>query len=302
MYKCPACGKRFVYDHGQLSYYSHSSEEVWDELLKDTVIQTAMRTSAMKYHLDKSTIFRMRHKILVFLQGIQNDLMLSMPSEIDETYLKECHKGLVHVELDSQSRVLTVIRKPKKDTKRGLSKNQTCVCTGIEREGISCIEATNMGRPSKEDIERFITHVRDGTYIWTDSLNSYQEVLKEHGCPHRILKGGACQNQVDNLNTVNNLHSRIAEWIRRYRGVSTIYINRYSALFSLKQQYSGKSLSEMMCSLKARLKSKSQYFLQVEAMYHKIFDDPDAMDARKDLMSFLTIWGYSSHGWNVVYV
>ena len=38
MYKCPCCGKRFVYDHGQLSFYSHSREDVWDELLKDTVI------------------------------------------------------------------------------------------------------------------------------------------------------------------------------------------------------------------------------------------------------------------------
>ena len=56
--------------------------------------------------------------------------------------------------------LLLVTKKTEKTRKRGLSKDQTCVCTGIEREGISCIEATNMGRPSKEDIERFITHVR----------------------------------------------------------------------------------------------------------------------------------------------
>ena len=300
MYKCPCCGKRFVYDHGQLSFYSHSREDVWDELLKDTVIQTAIRTSATKYHRDKSTIFRMRHKILAFLQGILEGETLSLPSEIDETYLMECHKGLVHAELDNESRTVTVTRKPKKTRKRGLSKDQTCVCTGIEREGISCIEATNMGRPSKEDIERFITHVRDGTYVWTDSLNSYQEVLKEHGCPHKILKGGLCQNQVDNLNTVNNLHSRIAEWIKRFRGISTIYVNRYAALFSLKQQYAENLLRNDVC-LKTRLKSCSQYFKQDELMYQRNFDDPDAMEARQGLMSNLTIRSYSRSGWWIVY-
>ena len=69
--------------------------------------------------------------------------------------------------------------------------------------------------------------MRDGTYVWTDSLNSYQEVLKEHGCPHKILKGGLCQKtRLITWNTVNNLHSRIAEWIKRFRGISTIYVNR----------------------------------------------------------------------------
>ena len=63
--------------------------------------------------------------------------------------------------------------------------------------------------------------MRDGTYVWTDSLNSYHvEVLKEHGCPHKILKGGPCQNQVDNLNTVN--HSRTAESLWNGSSVSAV--------------------------------------------------------------------------------
>ena len=35
-----------------------------------------------------------------------------------------------------------------------------------------------------------------------------------------------------------------------------------------------------MCCLKTRLKSCSQYFKQDELMYHRIFDDPDAMEAK----------------------
>ena len=107
-------------------------------------------------------------------------------------------------------------------------------------KGFRVLKLPIWGDQVKKTSERFITHVRDGTYVWTDSLNSYQEVLKEHGCPHKILKGGLCQNQVDNLNTVNNLPGRVAEWIKRFRGISTIYVNRYAALFSLKQQYAGK--------------------------------------------------------------
>ena len=45
----------------------------------------------------------------------------------------------------------------------------------------------------------------------------------------------------------------------------------------------------------------SQYFKQDELMYHRIFDDPDAMEARQGLMSNLTIRSYSRSGWWIVY-
>ena len=37
MYRCKHCNKRFVVDHGQLTYYSHQSEQKWNQLIDDTV-------------------------------------------------------------------------------------------------------------------------------------------------------------------------------------------------------------------------------------------------------------------------
>lgn len=33
MIRCPACRKRIVVDHGQLTYYSHQDQSKWDELI-----------------------------------------------------------------------------------------------------------------------------------------------------------------------------------------------------------------------------------------------------------------------------
>jgi transposase-like protein len=36
MLRCHECGKRFVIDHGELTYYSHQSQAKWDDLILDT--------------------------------------------------------------------------------------------------------------------------------------------------------------------------------------------------------------------------------------------------------------------------
>ena len=36
MLKCRCCHKRFTYDNGQLTHYSHQDESKWDQLIVDT--------------------------------------------------------------------------------------------------------------------------------------------------------------------------------------------------------------------------------------------------------------------------
>ena len=43
-------------------------------------------------------------------------------------------------------------------------------------------------------------------------------------------------NRAIKLNTVNGLHSRLKAMLYRYRGVSSKYLNRYLALFTVLEQ------------------------------------------------------------------
>lgn len=124
--------------------------------------------------------------------------------------------------------------------------------------------------------------------MWTDSQRAYDGVLSERNCPHKKLKSGLSYDQVNHLNTVNSLHSKINEVIRQYRNVSSIYINRYAALFSLQQRFAGFGLEEIVLTVVKWLRTKCQYF-RVRDMHHSIFTDKNVMNQRENTLTWLEV-------------
>lgn len=68
MLKCNSCNKRFVCDHGQLTYYSHQSQAKWNDLIIETQNGNSLLKTAAKIDVHESTVFRMRHKYLHFIE------------------------------------------------------------------------------------------------------------------------------------------------------------------------------------------------------------------------------------------
>jgi transposase-like protein len=285
--KCPICKKRFTVNHGQLPFYSHSDSDIWVKLIEDTISGVSIAKTAAEINRNPSTVFCMRHKFLAFITSLNDERKISKPCEADEKYIRECHKGLISAEIDEKSKTIRVKARNKKLV-RGLSHEQVCVGTVIERNGKSYIQATNAGRPSAKDIHMVCTHICKDTYVWTDMNQDYKTVLEELHCPHKELKANHPYNQIDHLNTVNNLHSRMNEWIRQYRNVSSIYLNRYVALFAFRQAMTGCDLQEAVLRIIGWMKNRSQYFF-VNDIHRKIFRDPAVMAARSGLMSWPVI-------------
>lgn len=114
------------------------------------------------------------------------------------------------------------------------------------------------------------------------------------------MKSGTAINQIDHLNTVNNLHSQIDEKIRRYRNVSSIYINRYAALFTLQQKCIGMDLQEIALKVVQWLRKRTQFF-RVSDMRRKIFDDPYIMAVRSRCLPWRTIRSYKMAGYAIIH-
>ena len=57
--------------------------------------------------------------------------------------------------------------------------------------------------------------------------------MGEHGYEHVALDAGKKERKrgIYHLNNVNSYHSRLKQWIRRFRGVSTEYLEHYLACF-----------------------------------------------------------------------
>lgn len=67
MLRCKSCGKRFVVDRGQLTFYSHQDQSKWNELIMDTLNGVSLKETAAKINVNERNVFNMRHKLLVSL-------------------------------------------------------------------------------------------------------------------------------------------------------------------------------------------------------------------------------------------
>ena len=67
MLRCKECGKRFVVDRGQLTFYSRQDQFIWNELILDTLNGVSLKETAAKINVNVRNFFNMRHKLLVSL-------------------------------------------------------------------------------------------------------------------------------------------------------------------------------------------------------------------------------------------
>ena len=219
-YLCKDCGKAFTETATSAIAHSCSSKTVWKQVIRDTVDGISIDKTAEALDLSHSTVFHMRHKILYCVE----QTLLNVPSmlegvcEADETYVLESVKGR-KIPKDYH-------RKPRKHgakaSKAGLSEEYICVCTSVDSDNRCTTAAVNRAVPSKAEIEQvFGDKVTADTVILCDGSKQY-DVLEEK-CTVAHSK---------RVNRVNGFHSFIKERLLAARGVATIYLNRYNALFS----------------------------------------------------------------------
>jgi hypothetical protein len=199
---------------------SQSSATVWKQVISDTVNGISIDRTAESLDLHHETVFNMRHKILYCVEQslVANPTKLTGACETDETYVLESMKGR---KLPSDYH-----RKPRKHgavaSKRGISDEYVCICASVSGESKNVAVAVNRASPSGEEIlEVFGERVNESTVILCDGKQSYNAL------------DGKCTVAIPNrINKVNGFHSFIKKKLEAARGVATVYLNRYNALFS----------------------------------------------------------------------
>ena len=219
-YLCRDCNKSFVQTSDTAIEKSHSSSTVWKQVISDTINGVSLDKTADSLDLTHTTVFNMRHKILYCVEQslIANPTGLTGVCEADETFVLESVKGRKIPE--------GYHRKPRKHgavaTKRGISNEYICVCTSVTGGGENVAVAVNRATPSGEEIlEVFGKRVDENTVVLCDGNQSYN-----------ILDDKCTVATTKRINKVNGFHSFIKEKLDSMRGVATIYLNRYNALFS----------------------------------------------------------------------
>lgn len=250
MYKCKACGRRFRYDAQQITAHSHQPRESWIILIEDTLNLVPLDNTAKRIHVCHETAFNMRHKLLTYLEAhVAASKPLEALVELDETYVIESQKG---------KRVAH--RKPRKHgegaSKRGLSNEQYCVCVATDRNRNAYAKCSNRAAPSSADlIESLGDHIAPQSVMLTDGGKGYGGLASHVQCKQVVLIGHESYDKVYHLNTVNGLHSRFKNMIRKYRGVATKYLNRYAALFTLISHFCTEAVEAAVDELRRSLRT-----------------------------------------------
>jgi transposase-like protein len=159
--------------------------------------------------------------------------------EVDECFIRESYKGN-----HSKSTIFTLPRESRKRGKskfekkpRGISNDQICVETAIDRKGNILMGAVCNGRITTKDIVSFFDGKigKDVTFC-TDEHKSYPAIEKVLDVNLKQVPSG--KQMIDNvfhIQHINSLHSAFKRWIIPFNGVATKYLNNYLAWFKFLQ-------------------------------------------------------------------
>jgi transposase-like protein len=252
-YFCKDCARTFGSKTNKVLGSSKLDVQVWMRYLECFVDALPLRTCAERSGVSLKTAFYMRHRILECIARFCPSFQVEAGcgAELDEVFFRENFKGN-HTKSDFGLPRHSRKRGGQNHT-RGLSKQQICVMTGINDSGGMFYELTGRGLLSKERADTVLKNkIGTGAIISTDKAHAYRKALKELDIAAHMAYGSRDRSE-GTINRVNTLHSQIAGFMYRFKGVSTKHLSSYLAWFKWQQSFSRGNAKDVMDILAKQL-------------------------------------------------
>jgi transposase-like protein len=186
---------------------------------------TTIRQAATRLTVASSTAFRWRHRFLALPKTVQAQALMGI-AEADETFFLHSRKG--QRSLDRKPR-----RRGGRAAKRGLSREQVPVLVARDRSGATA--NIILAADGKADLVAALKPLLPSdTILCTDGSSVLAAAVKEIGVTHRpvnVSAGCRVVAGVYHIQNVNAYDSRLKNWIRRFHGVATKYLDSYLGWF-----------------------------------------------------------------------
>ncbi|WP_249226949.1 IS1595 family transposase [Alicyclobacillus mengziensis] len=217
--------------------------DMWDEVARCMRDGYSCRRIADELGIFVPTAFKWGHTVLASLRT-RTDLatILSGVVEADETFFRKSHKGShFKNKKDPDARREEFFkangRYPRKhgkeEHKRGRSKDQVPVM--VLRDRTARTVSLVMPSMKTEEIARQMLPVLgQDMVLCTDAYRGYKTVTKSAGIQHIALNQNKSEHSrgVYHIQNVHAYHSRLKEWMERFKGVSTKYLDNYMTWFA----------------------------------------------------------------------
>mgnify|MGYP000454625353 FL=1 len=218
----------------------------------------SLRRCSEECQINLATAFFWRHKILDALSSFMGTGEVDGLVEADECYLRYSYKGN-----HSKSKKFTMPRAPRKrggDSvgKRGLSSEQVCIGTALDRTGNILIGMIGTGRVKYENLKRFFEgHIAPHSILCTDSAHGYGKLATQLDLEHKAIPSGKHIKGIYHIQHINSLHSNFKAFLEKFRGVSTKHLNSYLMWFKWIELF--KDEKELLKIRKAYVQSQASY-------------------------------------------
>lgn len=248
--RCRACGR--TSNALSTTPLAHLRKcEQWLRFCQTLIEGVSVRQAAQRCGVDKNTAFRWRHR---FLQATaqHRPACESGIVEADETFLLESYKGQRHLN-----------RAPRKRGGVGAHYERVAVLVVRDRSGQTAdyrLEAIDTPHVSAV-LAPLI--VKDAI-LCTDGANVYRSVARRLGLTHRAINVQRSIHVRDgafHIQNVNAYDSRLKEWLRRFHGVATKYLENYLGWRRLLERYR-QNISPTICLHEAQGRYPLQHLTQ----------------------------------------
>ena len=180
--------------------------------------------------------------------------------EADECYLRYSYKGN-----HSKSKRFKMPRPARKRGgesvgKRGLSSEQVCVGTALDRTGNILIGMIGTGRAKYDNLKRFFEgRIAPHSILCTDSAHGYGKLTEQLDLEHKAIPSGRHKDGIYHIQHINAFHSNLKAFLQKFRGVSTKHLYSYLMWFKWVELF--KDEKEILKIQKAYVQSQATYSL-----------------------------------------
>ncbi len=221
-YLCKTCTKTFTDITSTALNHIHSKDKFFTAA--DLMISgSTLKKIAEELDINIATAFSWRHKVLDTVANIEDDSLQGIV-EADDTFFLASRKGERNIG-----------KKPRKrggsSKKRGISTDQVCVLVARDRDNRTVADVATFGRISSDNIERLLgDRISKNSMLLTDRHPSFSSFAKHKNLNYMALDLDKGKNRVKgiyHIQNVNSYHSRLKNWMARFKGVATKYLRNY---------------------------------------------------------------------------
>ena len=230
MYRCSSCEKWFSSTTGT-PLWDIKKKQKWQNYLMCMQQGMSIKKTAKEVGISVQTSFDWRHKILSVLNKEVPE-KLTGRVECDELELALSNKG------DRD-----LMRKPRKrgnDFKRNIADKSVTtvqVISAIDEENKTYFKAIETKRITAQQLKKTVGKKLDKeSTLITDKHPSYKPLVKsKKGIKHKTVKSNEHVNKEDrniNLQKINNQHKQLRQFLDKFNGVSSKYLQNYLNWFA----------------------------------------------------------------------